>query len=159
MWRPATVKNSNSLATMRRIRTPSDGEHVILEPTPRRPAAGGFVAVRLEVLRQFAVDADVRKLLGRIRRKLGSALVAGAGPNLSKHWSMTPISGSSQGATTELVDTARSAAAYLGNVADDTRDRVVPEVVREWLRDAVPVTGDGVGTEARVDTSGGPLPR
>lgn len=142
---------------MRRIRTPSAGEHVILEPTKRARASHGFASVQLEILRQFGVDADVRKLMDRIRRRLGAALVAGAGPGLAKHWSMTPISGSAQHASAELIDTSRSASKYLGNVADRTRDRIVPEVVREWLRDAVPVTGDGVGTEARVDTGGGPL--
>lgn len=144
---------------MRRIRTPGAGEHVILEPVRGRSASRGFITVRLEVPKQFAVDADVRKLLDRIRVALGNRLRGRSTRELEDEWHLSATTGSSTSATTAIELTSRNGAAYLDRVAEQAIDEVVPKVVREWLHDAVPQSGDGVGTEARANVGGGPLPR
>jgi hypothetical protein len=144
---------------MRRIRSPQAGEHVILEPTRGKSSERGFVSVRLEVPQQFAVDADVRKLLDRLRLAVGDKLRGRSTPALEREWNLLPITGSATAAMATIELTSRNGAAYLDRVAESTISAVLPGVIREWLDDAVPTTGDGVGTEARADTSGGPLPR
>lgn len=145
---------------MRRIRTPGAGEHVLLEPTRGRSSrSSGFVSMRIEISKQFAVDADVRKFLDLLRVALGNKLRGRSTPELSDEWNLMPISGSATSASTAIELTSRNGAAYLDRVADSAISVVVPEVLREWLPQAVPPSGDGVGTPVRVNTSGGPLPR
>jgi hypothetical protein len=147
---------------MRRIRSPGPGEHVILEPTTRgrgTSSRGGFVSVRLEVPRQFAGDADVRKLLDLIRTEVGKRLRGRSTAELSDEWLLAAISGSATTATAAIELTSRNGAAYLKRNAQRVLDEVIPQVVREWLAEAVPQSGDGVGTEPRANTGGGPLPR
>lgn len=145
---------------MRRIRSPGPGEHVILEPTRGRTSSrsGDLVSVRLEVPKQFAVDADVRKLLDRIRIEVGKRLRGRSTAELSDEWLLSAITGSATSATTAIELTSRNGAAYLDRNAQRVLDEVVPAVIRAWLDDAVPKSGDGVGTAARANTGGGPLP-
>lgn len=147
---------------MRRVRGTSGGEVVILEPTRgtgRARGRGGFVSVRLEVTKQFAVDGDVRKLLDRLRLELGDELRGRSTPELEREWSLDPITGSAARATAAIVLTSRNGAAYLSRNAEEKISMVLPRVIREWLDDAVPTSGDGVGTEPTANTTGGPLPR
>lgn len=146
---------------MRRIRTPGAGETVILAPTRRRSAgrARGLLTISLEVPRQFAVDLDVRKLLDRIRVELGDALRGDANPDLAKRYSLGPISGNAARATATLTNTSRTAARYFAAVFPKIAPPIVERVTAEWLLQAVPPSGDGVGTPATVNTSSGPLPR
>lgn len=143
---------------MRRVRN-SEGEHVLLEATKRRTPTRGRWGVTIETPRQIAADIDVRKLLDAVRKRLGDALRASAGPGLAQQWSMLPITGSAAKASTGLVDDARSSARYLAEVYETRAASVIPEVVAEWLRRAVPDSGDGVDTPSTVPTSGGQIPR
>ncbi len=143
---------------MRRVRN-SDGSHVILDATPRRVPARGRWAVTMRTPRQIAGDTDVRKLLDLIRKRLGDVLRASAGPALASKWSMLPIVGSVSRARTGLEDDARTSDRYLAQVYDRQAAATIPKVVAEWLRQAVPDSGDGVGTESTPNTGGGQIPR
>jgi hypothetical protein len=145
---------------MRRIRGTSGSEFVILEPTKGGSRGGtGFVSVSVETPRQCAADTDVRKLLDRLRLALGDELRGRSTPQLMREWFIGPITGTASHGSASIQLTSRNGEAYLQRNAPEKIRMVLPRVTREWLADAVPTGGDGVGTEPRAETGGGPLPR
>jgi hypothetical protein len=144
---------------MRRIRGTSGSEFVILEPTKGGSrGAGGFVSVSVETPRQCAADTDVRKLLDRLRLALGDELRGRSTPQLMREWFIGPITGTGSHGVASIQLTSRNGQAYLQRNAPEKIQMVLPRVTREWLHDAIPQDGDGVGTESTAHTSGGPLP-
>lgn len=135
---------------MRRIRTSEPGAAVLFERETNRRGA-------LRVDHQIALDTDVRKLLDRVRVRLGDQLRGVSTPELERHWSMQPIEGGPALASTTIELTSNGGAAYLGRVADGMAAEVVPAVIREWLSEAVPKSGE-VRTEPTPNTAPGPIP-
>lgn len=143
---------------MRRIRSSEPGGHVLLEATGKSRRGRKGWGIRIEVDHQVAVDADVRKLLDRLRLELGDALRGRSTPNLEPTWGLAPITGTPSQASTAIELTNRTAASYLERNVDAKVDEVTPRVLREWLAASV-APGDGVDTEAAPNLQGGPLPQ
>lgn len=139
---------------MRRIRASEPGAHIIFEAGTKRIGKG----VSVEVREQIAVDGDVRKLLDEIRKGLGTALVAAANPQLARTWMLDAIAGDGDAAASAITCRAKNADEYIDRNFDEREAEVVPPIIEEWSRAAIPDAGDGVGTDANVDTSGGPVP-
>lgn len=143
---------------MRRIRSQDPGAFVLFDPTPRRSTTAGGWGVRIESNVQIALDTDVRKLVDRIRLRLGDAMRGRSTPQLERTWHLLPISGGPAFASSQIELTSNGGSAYLGRVFDPISSGLIPKITAEWLTVAAPASGDGVGTETTATTSGGPLP-
>lgn len=143
---------------MRRIRSQDPGAFVIVEPSRGRARSANGWGVRIEVDVQIALDTDVRKLVDRIRLRLGDALRGRSTPQLERTWHLLPIFGGPAFATSQIELTSNGGSAYLGRVFDPISSGLIPKITAEWLTLAAPTSGDGVGTEPAPVTNGGPLP-
>lgn len=123
------------------------GAHVLFEPQT------GVITVS----HQIAVDADVRKLLDLIRKRLGDALRGRSTPELRKTWGLTPIVGGPSLAETQITLQNNTADDYIRRNLESKLAEVVPQAIAEWLQQAFPAAGE-VSTSPIVDTSGGALP-
>lgn len=140
---------------MRRIRAQEPGAAVLFEAGRTTRLRG----TRIESDHQIAIDSDVRKLLDALRLGLGDALRGRSTPALERTWHLAPIVGSASSASTAIELTSAGGEAYLGRVFVGIANAVVPRIVADWLDDAAPVAGDGVGTVPTPTIGGGPLPR
>lgn len=135
---------------MRRIRSSEPGARILFDAGTQRHGNG----VTVTVAEQIAVDGDVRKLLDAIRQGLARALIARAKPNLAAKWSIGPTAGGPNAAATEITVRSSDGDEYLAEVFDRREAEVVPPIIEEWISRAIPESGDGVGTESGVNTSG-----
>lgn len=134
---------------------------VIQPAAPKaRTAPGATFSIRVEAPAEFSIDADIRKLLDRMRVVVGDRLL-GRGrsdPKLEALWRLAPITGGALTASTAVETDTRTGDAYLARVGDAIVAEVSDAVISDWLDDAAPRTGDGVNTETAPNTSGGRIP-
>jgi len=134
---------------MRRIRSSEPGAHVLFDAGTHRHGNG----VTVTVAEQIAIDGDVRKLLIEIRKRLGRALIARAKPDLAKKWTIGPLVGNANVASTTFTVASSDGDEYLDRNFDDREAEIVPPLIAEWSEAAIPERGDGVGTKPGLDTS------